>query len=268
HFCAACFGDMVEVAQNAGFDNVDGVMLDLGVSSMQLDDGTRGFSFMRDGPLDMRMGEEGLTAQDLVNDADMDLLATIIAVYGEERRARAIARAIIHRREQGDITRTHELSDIICSILGQPRPRETHPATRTFQALRIYLNDELGELLKALTNAEQILKEGGTLAVVTFHSLEDRMVKQFLTARSAYAPRPSRHLPEAEEVAPRFVLKKRKPISAQQTEIDNNPRARSARLRVAHRTNAPAYDETIGDLMPNRAPRIQDYRQDYMEATS
>ena len=150
-----CFGDMEALAQAAGFAELDGVMLDLGVSSMQLDQPARGFSFMRDGPLDMRMGATGTSAEELVNEADPALLVSILSVYGEERRARAIVRALVVRRETARITRTGELAEIVCSVLGPPRGKGAHPATRTFQALRIYLNDELGELLRGLHAAER-----------------------------------------------------------------------------------------------------------------
>ena len=251
-----CYGDMEALAHEAGFDGLDGVMLDLGVSSMQLDTPARGFSFMRDGPLDMRMGATGPSAEDLVNDAEPSLLASILSVYGEERRARAIARAIVGRRETGRITRTGELSEIICSVLGQPRGKGAHPATRTFQALRIYLNDELGELLRGLHAAERLLRPGGRLVVVTFHSLEDRMVKRFLANRSGRAGRPSRHMPEQAGPISSFEELPKRTQKAGEDEISRNSRARSARLRGAVRTRAPAFpaDET---LLPNGAPRSE-----------
>ena len=250
-----CFGDMEALAQDAGFSELDGVMLDLGVSSMQLDQPARGFSFMRDGPLDMRMGANGTSAEELVNEADPALLISILSVYGEERRARAIVRALVVRRETARITRTGELAEIICTVLGQPRGKGTHPATRTFQALRIYLNDELGELLRGLHAAERLLRPGGRLVVVTFHSLEDRMVKKFLANRSGRAGRPSRHLPDQAAPASSFVeLPKRKQkVSAD--ELARNSRARSARLRVAVRTTAPAFPEDES-LLPAGALKL------------
>ena len=244
------FGDMQDLLAAP----VDGVTLDLGVSSMQLDEAARGFSFMRDGPLDMRMSQDGLSAADLLNQAAPELLSDIIAVYGEERRARAIAKAIIARRAAKPMTRTGDLVDVVCSVLGAPRFGKAHPATRTFQALRIYLNDELGELMRGLQAAEQVLKPGGRLAVVTFHSLEDRMVKQFLAPRTGRAGRPSRHLPDVEMAAPSFADAAKRNVKAAASEIDANPRARSARLRVAHRTDAPAF-AADADLLPKRAPR-------------
>jgi len=249
-YLSGCFGDM----QHLLAAPVDGVTLDLGVSSMQLDEAARGFSFMRDGPLDMRMSQNGMSAADLLNQAAPELLSDIIAVYGEERRARAIAKAIIARREDKPMARTGDLVDVVCSVLGAPRFGKAHPATRTFQALRIYLNDELGELMRGLQAAEQVLKPGGRLAVVTFHSLEDRMVKQFLAPRTGRAGRPSRHLPDVDMARPSFADAAKRTVKAGEAEINANPRARSARLRVAHRTDAPAF-ETEADLLPKRAPQ-------------
>jgi len=250
-----CFGDMAAHVHASGHRQVDGIMLDLGVSSMQLDEAARGFSFMQDGPLDMRMSSDGLSAEQLLNDADPNLLANIIAVYGEERRARAIARAIEKRRGQARLTRTGELVDVVCGVLGGPRPRQSHPATRTFQALRIYLNDELGELMQGLSAAEALLAPGGRLVVVTFHSLEDRMVKRFIAARSGRVGRPSRHMPELAGPRPSFSEPIRKPVVAGADELAVNPRARSAKLRVAVRTDAPVIDG-LDDVLPARAPRL------------
>ena len=249
------FGDMEALAQDAGFSELDGVMLDLGVSSMQLDQPARGFSFMRDGPLDMRMGANGTSAEELVNEADPALLISILSVYGEERRARAIVRALLVRREMARITRTGELAEIICTVLGQPRGKGAHPATRTFQALRIYLNDELGELLRGLHAAERLLRPGGRLVVVTFHSLEDRMVKKFLANRSGRAGRPSRHLPDQAAPASSFeeLPKRKQKVSAD--ELARNSRARSARLRGAVRTTAPAFPEDES-LLPAGALKL------------
>ncbi len=254
------FGDMDAYIREAGYESVDGIMLDLGVSSMQLDEAVRGFSFMQDGPLDMRMSGSGQSAEDLLNESGADLLANIIAVYGEERRAKAIARAIEKRRAEMRLTRTGELVEIICAVLGQPRIGRKHPATRTFQALRIYLNDELGELMDGLLAAEQLLGANGRLVVVTFHSLEDRMVKRFMAARTGRAGRPSRHRPEVVEQAPAFTAPMRKPMVAGEAELDANPRARSAKLRVVERTQARPLDG--GDnLLPARAPRLERQRR-------
>jgi 16S rRNA (cytosine1402-N4)-methyltransferase len=229
-------------------------MLDLGVSSMQLDQAERGFSFMRDGPLDMRMGATGTSAEDVVNEADPALLVSILSVYGEERRARAIVRALVARREAARITRTGELAEVVCSVLGQPRGKGAHPATQTFQALRIYLNDELGELLRGLHAAERLLRPGGRLVVVTFHSLEDRMVKKFLANRSGRAGRPSRHLPEQAGPASSFEELPKRTQKAGADELARNSRARSARLRGAVRTGAPAFPEDES-LLPAGAPQ-------------
>ncbi|MEC6998638.1 MAG: 16S rRNA (cytosine(1402)-N(4))-methyltransferase RsmH, partial [Pseudomonadota bacterium] len=237
-----CYGDMQELAQAHGFQKVDGVTLDLGVSSMQLDQSERGFSFNNDGPLDMRMGQVGPSAADIINTIDEKLLARIIALYGEERKARAIARAIGRVRGDMEISRTLELADIVSQTIGQPSGlQKIHPATRTFQALRIYVNDELGELVRGLAAAENMLGDGGRLAVVTFHSLEDRITKKFLAHRTGRAGRPSRHMPEMHPPAPSFTELTRKGTKATEDEISHNPRSRSARLRAARRTGAPAF---------------------------
>ncbi len=239
-FWSGCFGDLSDLLAQNGVDRLDGVVLDLGVSSMQLDQAERGFSFMRDGPLDMRMSSTGVTAADIVNDYALDDLAQIFAVYGEEKRARAIARAIVQRRESQPFERTQELVACITSVLGPHRGKGSHPATRTFQALRIFVNDEFGELHRALLAAERVLAPNGRLVVVTFHSLEDRVVKQFLATRSGQLGRPSRHLPDVQEIAPSFRAGARKSITASDQEISQNSRARSARLRMGIRTAAPA----------------------------
>ena len=229
------FSKMDDYAQD-----LDGVLLDLGVSSMQLDLAERGFSFMRDGPLDMRMSQDGPSAADLVNDLDEELLANILFQYGEERASRRIAKAIGRARSEARIETTLELARIVEGCLPRSKPGQSHPATRSFQALRIAVNDEYGELFQGLMAAERALKPGGKLAVVTFHSVEDRMVKRFLTARSGSGGNANRFAPEQQRDAPQFVVTKRKAISADQEELDENPRSRSAKLRVAIRTDAPS----------------------------
>ena len=249
------YSEMEAVAASEGFTAVDGVTLDLGVSSMQIDEPERGFSFMQEGPLDMRMGEGGPTAADIVNTLPEQELADIIFKLGEERRARAIAKAIVARRAEQPITTTSELADIVARVLGRKRDETKHPATRTFQALRLYLNEELDELAHGLAAAERLLRAGGRLAVVTFHSLEDRIAKRFLASRSAPPPRASRHLPEvrAENIAPSFRLLNRRPVEPNRAEIARNPRARSARLRAAERTEASAHPL---DLVALGVPRL------------
>ncbi|MEP3440631.1 MAG: 16S rRNA (cytosine(1402)-N(4))-methyltransferase RsmH [Sulfitobacter sp.] len=219
---------------------LDGVVLDLGVSSMQLDLAERGFSFMRDGPLDMRMSQDGPSAADLVNEASEEELANIIFLYGEERASRRIAKKIVLARADAPITRTLELAKLVESCLPRPKPNQSHPATRTFQALRIAVNDEYGELWGGLMAAERALKPGGQLAVVTFHSVEDRMVKRFLTARAGAGGNANRFAPEMVQAAPQFTMKSRKAIGPDEQELEENPRSRSAKLRVATRTDAPA----------------------------
>jgi 16S rRNA (cytosine1402-N4)-methyltransferase len=215
----------------------DGVVLDLGVSSFQFDEPARGFSFREDGPLDMRMAKSGPSAADFVNGADEKTLTDVIARYGEERHARRIARALIKARP---LTRTAELAKIVSDTLGPQAQRfAVHPATRTFQALRIHVNDELGELSRALEVASNLLRPQGRLAVVSFHSLEDRIVKQFLSARSTAAPRGSRHAPsQARGTAAQYRLLTTKPRTPGEAELARNPRARSARLRAAERLAA------------------------------
>lgn len=237
-----CFGDMDKLAAEAGFDAADGVALDLGVSSPQLDEAARGFSFRFDGPLDMRMGQDGPSAADVVNETPEEELADIIYQLGEERLSRRVARAIVQARRDGAITRTLQLAEVVRRVV--PKSRDgVDPATRTFQALRMHVNDELGEIDRGLAAAERLLAPGGRLAVVTFHSLEDRAVKNFLKSRSEPPPAPSRHAPPgpASHRPPSFKLINRKPLSPSPEETARNPRARSARLRAAERTNAPAY---------------------------
>jgi 16S rRNA (cytosine1402-N4)-methyltransferase len=215
-------------------------LLDLGVSSMQLDEAGRGFSFRRDGPLDMRMGSEGPSAADVVARASPQELASIIATLGDERHARAVARAIVAAREAGPIQTTGALADVVARVVRGPR--DIHPATRTFQALRMFVNEELSELSAALAAAERVVAPGGRLAVIAFHSLEDRLVKTFLAAR-AKPPRGSRHLPEVAARAPSFRLLTQRPLTPDDAEVAANPRARSAKLRAAERTDARPLDQ-------------------------
>ena len=220
---------------------VDAVALDLGVSSPQIDEAERGFSFRADGPLDMRMSRQGTTAADIVNRADEQDLVGILRDYGEERFARRVAKAIVEARRQMPITTTGRLAEIVRGAV--PRSKDgIDPATRSFQGLRIAVNDEMGELNRGLAAAERVLAPGGRLAVVSFHSLEDRQVKRFLAARSGAGPSPSRHLPApANDPAPTFRLINRKPIEPGAAELAENPRSRSARLRAAIRTDAPSW---------------------------
>ncbi len=219
---------------------VDGVVLDLGVSSMQLDEAERGFSFMRDGPLDMRMSRSGPSAADLVNTADEDDLADILYHYGEERAARRIARAIVRARATTPYETTLQLAETVTRQLPRSKPGQSHPATRSFQAIRIAVNDEFGQLVAGLEAAERALKPGGRLAVVTFHSLEDRVVKRYLHLAASEGGGGSRYAPERAEETPRFRLTPRRAIGPDEDELRDNPRARSSRLRVATRTDAPA----------------------------
>jgi len=244
------FAEMQQIAEALETTRVNGIVLDLGVSSMQLDEADRGFSFMQDGPLDMRMGASGPTAADLVNALPEKELADILFQLGEERRSRAIAKAIVAARAEAPIARTGELAEVVAKVLGRKRDETKHPATRTFQALRLYLNAELAELAEALAAAERLLAPGGRLVVVTFHSLEDRIAKRFFAARSKPEPKGSRHLPDPgeAETAPSFDLVSRKPISPSKREIAENPRSRSARLRAGIRTEAPAHPVDLAAL--------------------
>ena len=236
------FSGLSDAFAETGKATLDGAVFDIGVSSMQLDEAERGFSFMRDGPLDMRMAGEGESAADIVNGWDHGPLAHILKLYGEERQSGRIATAILRRRTAQPFSRTLDLADVVEKALGGRRGAPTHPATRTFQALRIAVNDELGELTRGLEAAEQSLSPGGRLAVVTFHSLEDRIVKAFLTERSGNAPGGSRHAPVAIETRkPSFTLQFKGAREAGEAELAANPRARSARLRAGVRTDAPVW---------------------------
>jgi 16S rRNA (cytosine1402-N4)-methyltransferase len=236
------FSGLADAFAESSKPRLDGAVFDIGVSSMQLDQAERGFSFMRDGPLDMRMSDQGLTAADIVNTYDHGPLAHLIKLYGEERQSGRIATAILRRRQSQAFTRTLDLADVVEKALGGRRGAPTHPATRTFQALRIAVNDELGELEAGLAAAEASLSPGGRLAVVTFHSLEDRIVKAFFTERSGNAPGGSRHAPVAIETRkPSFTLLFKGAREAGEEELAANPRARSARLRAGVRTDAPVW---------------------------
>jgi 16S rRNA (cytosine1402-N4)-methyltransferase len=232
------FARLDQAARQRGFFDFDGVVLDIGVSSMQIDDSARGFSFQADGPLDMRMDGEGTTAADLVNTARETTLANIFYHFGEERASRRIAHAIVTARATAPFTSTTMLASMIARV-APGKPGEVHPATRAFQALRIAVNDELGELVQALAAAEAILKQGGRLAVVTFHSLEDRIVKQFFAVRSGRGQTRSRRLPhEVAPPEPTFGLEGKQPVTPSWREVSANPRARSAKLRYGVRTKA------------------------------
>jgi 16S rRNA (cytosine1402-N4)-methyltransferase len=234
------FGEMEALLSALGIDRVDGVVLDIGVSSMQLDEAERGFSFAKDGPLDMRMSREGPSAADIVNRAPYAQLTRIIGVLGEEHHARAIARAIEKARKKSPILTTLALAEIVSKATGGPKGR-IHPATRTFQALRIHVNRELEELAEGLAAAERLLRPGGRLAVITFHSLEDRIAKRFLAERAGQTGGPSRHAPDVSGPSPSFSLIFKGHREASEAEIALNPRARSAKLRAAIRTGAPAF---------------------------
>jgi 16S rRNA (cytosine1402-N4)-methyltransferase len=234
------FADMEALLAGLGIDRVDGVVLDIGVSSMQLDEAERGFSFAKDGPLDMRMSRAGPSAADIVNRAPYAQLTRIIGVLGEEHHARTIARAIEKAREKSPILTTLALAEIVSKATGGPKGR-IHPATRTFQALRIHVNRELEELAEGLAAAERVLRPGGRLAVITFHSLEDRIAKRFLAERAGQTGGASRHAPEVTGPPPSFALLFKGHREASAAEIAHNPRARSAKLRAAIRSEAPAF---------------------------
>ena len=233
------FSGLAEAFADSGAARLDGVVFDIGVSSMQLDQAERGFSFMRDGPLDMRMSDEGETAADIVNSWDHGPMAHIFKLYGDERQSGRVATAILRRRVEKPFERTLDLAAVVEKALGGRRGAPIHPATRVFQALRIAVNDELGQLRQGLEAAEAALSPGGRLAVVTFHSLEDRIVKAFLTERTGNAPGGSRHAPVAIETRkPSFTLSFKGAREAGDAERADNPRARSAKLRAAIRTDA------------------------------
>ncbi|WP_374397052.1 16S rRNA (cytosine(1402)-N(4))-methyltransferase RsmH [Tabrizicola sp.] len=233
---AGTFSDLDELAG----EPLDGVVLDLGVSSMQLDQPERGFSFMKDGPLDMRMSQSGESAADLVNGADEGVLADILYHYGEERASRRIAHAIVAARQLEPIQTTAKLAEIVAKCLPRPKPGQSHPATRSFQAIRIAVNTEFQELAEGLNAAERALKPGGLLAVVTFHSLEDRIVKRFFQLASGHEANANRYAPAKADTEARFEMVTRKAVAPDEAEVARNPRARSAKLRIGRRTHAPA----------------------------
>ncbi|WFU66408.1 16S rRNA (cytosine(1402)-N(4))-methyltransferase RsmH [Bradyrhizobium brasilense] len=249
------FSNLAEVCASHGVDKVDGVVMDVGVSSMQLDQAERGFSFRLGGPLDMRMAQSGPTAADVVASASEKQLADIIYIFGEERHSRGVARAIVAARKDAPITTTDALADIVAKVV-RAKPNEIHPATRTFQALRIFVNEELDELHEALAAAERVLKPGGRLVVVSFHSLEDRIVKNFLSLRGKVSAG-SRHLPEMAQAAPSFQILTKRPVTPGEAELAANPRARSAKLRAAERTAAPVHAD---DDLPSW-PRLSDLKR-------
>ena len=245
HLVEGCFADMEALLGARGIKSVSGIGLDLGISSTQLDDPNRGLSFQIDGYLDMRMSRgtsDDPTAAEVIANTDEVALADLIWRYGDERKSRSIAKAIVEARRAVPITRTLQLADLVARVVGRDKRRKTHPATKTFQALRIYVNDELGQLERGLQAAERLLAPLGHLAVVSFHSLEDRIVKRFLRQRSGSLPRKSRYLPASPNSrAATFSLHSRGAQKPSDAEIFSNPRARSARLRAATRTNAPAW---------------------------
>jgi 16S rRNA (cytosine1402-N4)-methyltransferase len=251
----ARFSELDAVARRFGHAAVDGVVLDLGVSSMQLDEAARGFSFRSDGPLDMRMGADGPSAAEVVAQASERELADIVFALGEERHARAVARAIVAARGRAPVESTRALAEIVARVV-HARPGAIHPATRTFQALRIFVNEELPELVEGLAAAERILQPGGRLVVVSFHSLEDRIVKAFL-AEHGKAPAVSRHRPGVAGPAPTFRVLTRRPVVPDEAEVAGNPRARSAKLRAAERTAAPPRAQDARHLLP-RLPSLAD----------
>ncbi|MEM0977705.1 MAG: 16S rRNA (cytosine(1402)-N(4))-methyltransferase RsmH [Pseudomonadota bacterium] len=249
------FGDMVELLASEGLEEVDGVVLDIGVSSMQIDQAGRGFSFAKDGPLDMRMSQTGPSAADLINTFGEAELADILFLFGEERASRRIAKRIVDARP---LTRTLELAELIEGALPRPKPGQVHPATRSFQALRIAVNAELDQLVQGLAAAEHMLRPGGQLVVVSFHSLEDRIVKRFFQSRSKVTASGSRYAPAEDLAQPSFKLTTRKAVEADETEISANPRARSAKLRIGRRTEGRAHPIDLKALgVPQMKGRAQ-----------
>ncbi|MGB7288210.1 MAG: 16S rRNA (cytosine(1402)-N(4))-methyltransferase RsmH [Salaquimonas sp.] len=238
------FSNLDGIATDNGHEKIDGVVLDIGVSSMQLDEAERGFSFQKDGPLDMRMARDGISAADVVNHIDQASLTRVLGILGEERHAPRISRAIVEKREAMPFTTTLQLANLIEKTIGRKPGDKIHPATRSFQGLRIFVNRELEELAKALFAAERVLKPGGRLVVVTFHSLEDRIVKRFFADRAGKSGG-SRHLPQMAVSEAVFSQEKRSAILASKEECEVNPRARSAKLRAGIRTDAPAQDENM-----------------------
>lgn len=252
-FALARFSQLAETVALAGADQVDGVVMDVGVSSMQLDQGERGFSFRFDGPLDMRMGADGPSAADALAQLDEAQLTEVLRVYGEERQAGRVARAITRARRDAPLTTTAALADLVARTLG-PGDGRVNPATKVFQALRILVNDELGELAAGLHAAEQVLAAGGRLVVVSFHSLEDRLVKTFLRRRAGMEGGVSRHMPApADGPAGSFRLAFNGARTPEEAELVDNPRARSAKLRAGVRTSAPAWPLSDGDAPPRVA---------------
>jgi len=260
---AADFGDRLMLVQDT-FSNLDqtiqqadGVVLDIGVSSMQIDQADRGFSFQKDGPLDMRMGDSGTTAAELVNTVSEEKIADILYNYGEERASRRIAKMIVARREESPFERTLDLASVIERCLPRSKPGQSHPATRSFQAIRIAVNGEYNQLVEGLAAAERVLRPGGVLAVVSFHSVEDRIVKRFFQERSG-TQAGSRYAPLVEEVPAQFTMQTRKVIKASEEELEANPRSRSAKLRIGWRTDAdtmPVDAKNLGvPQLPYRRP--------------
>ena len=255
HLAQGPFSEMIALSaalcetHPAAKDGFDGIVFDLGVCSTQLDQAERGFSFQKDGPLDMRMSQDGLDAADVVNGYKEAEIADILYHFGDERASRRIARAIVKARDSAPITRTLELAEIIKSVMPRPKPGQSDPATRSFQALRIFVNQEMAEIDQALAASEQLLKPGGHLVVVTFHSLEDRHVKRYLTKATGKTSRPSRHLPDLDETPALFDALTRKPLIPTDEEIARNPRARSAKLRAACRLATPAPHHQQTEMM-------------------
>ncbi len=252
-FLTGQFGDMQTLLNDVGVEKVDGIVLDIGISSMQIDQAARGFSFMRDGPLDMRMSANGVSAADIVNSFSEADLARIFYILGDEKRSYPIAGAIVRMRAETPLKTTLDLANLIENTVSKGKSK-IHPATKVFQALRIFVNQELGELVKALNAAEHLLKPNGRLVVVSFHSLEDRIVKNFFKSRTGNVSSPSRHVMMVEDaIKPSFSLINRKVITATKDELDLNIRSRSAKLRAAMRSEAQAFDDCFNPLpkMPN-----------------